>query len=470
MKPPAPDRSSLKPALAGAAAPVPFLGRATAQPQKSRAVLSYQTLLDAETQWYMATSRSAPKGSIGVADAWELAGTVGRKEVVIGFIDDGFDLQHPDLAAIPIRQRCEVDFGPPPRLVRDRTNPLCTATDFHGTAQLGLALGRPRRPGGIVGVAPGCSAALVKYPVRERNNQDHLWRAIDLIAPKVDVICLSFHPYAFADGGDLPELDFLLDKRFSALSESGGRLQNGIVFVVSAGNDNCGVLQRSGVVKTREFLTGTRRTHTGGVNNVFASHPAVIAVAASNSRNQHAAYSNWGEEIFLCGPSDDYDPRRYLGSWVPIQGTETLTVPWSRRFRIANRAKKILDKLHPGEQYRTDFGGTSAATAIVAGAVALIRSVNPKLTGAEVKEILAATTDKIVDVKPDRVLGKKFGDYGPNERCYWFGHGRINVLEAVRAAMPTSAATTMHKAASLRRRKPRGPLARRKRRGHSVGK
>ena len=41
------------------------------------------------------------------------------------------------------------------------------------------------------------------------------------------------------------------------------------------------------------------------------------------------------------------------------------------------------------------FGGTSAATPVVAGVAGLILSVNPELTRGQVYEVLTSSTDKI---------------------------------------------------------------------------
>lgn len=68
------------------------------------------------------------------------------------------------------------------------------------------------------------------------------------------------------------------------------------------------------------------------------------------------------------------------------------------------------------------FGGTSAATLIVAGVAALIRTACPQLTDSEVKQILCNTADKIGSPY-DPATGRSTG----------FGYGRVNSARVLAA-------------------------------------
>jgi hypothetical protein len=78
--------------------------------------------------------------------------------------------------------------------------------------------------------------------------------------------------------------------------------------------------------------------------------------------------------------------------------------------------------------YTFTFGGTSSATPLAAGLAALILSVNENLTSAEVKQIMMETADKI-----DEADGEYMTGHSP-----WYGHGRINALEALKRAKPVT--------------------------------
>ncbi|TKI12520.1 peptidase S8, partial [Bacillus wiedmannii] len=85
--------------------------------------------------------------------------------------------------------------------------------------------------------------------------------------------------------------------------------------------------------------------------------------------------------------------------------------------------------------YTNSFGGTSSATPLVAGVVALILSANSNLRALEVKEILQSTADKIVDTDIDPILGSNHGQYDENNHCAWFGFGKVNAEQAVKEAL-----------------------------------
>jgi subtilisin family serine protease len=110
-----------------------------------------------------------------------------------------------------------------------------------------------------------------------------------------------------------------------------------------------------------------------------------------------------------------------------------------------------LQKAHPsqtqvigGPSWSTDkFSGTSCATAIAAGVGALLLSVDPNLTWAEVRDILRATA-KPIDVHNENpcgiwhdVEGIAFNEpgYGGPHYSRWYGFGRIDAAAAAARAL-----------------------------------
>jgi subtilisin family serine protease len=114
----------------------------------------------------------------------------------------------------------------------------------------------------------------------------------------------------------------------------------------------------------------------------------VVAVGAVDSNGKHAAISVMGKEVVLAAPGED------------IVSTD------------------------PGRKYR-HATGTSEATAIVSGAVALIRAKYPKMSAAEVVHRLTATAT----------------DAGPKGRDEQYGYGVINLAAALTANVPPLEAT-----------------------------
>ena len=96
----------------------------------------------------------------------------------------------------------------------------------------------------------------------------------------------------------------------------------------------------------------------------FASHHGVIAVCAVNYRDVRSPRSEKGPNLWVCAPSNQ------LRSTLPAIATTT------------------------NGGYIDSFGGTSAATPLVSGVVALMRAANGELTWRDVKLILAATARK----------------------------------------------------------------------------
>ena len=140
---------------------------------------------------------------------------------------------------------------------------------------------------------------------------------------------------------------------------NGGPRKKGCVILFAAGNynaplndpDNAGFQWRHptyGLVET-----------TGSILNGNAAHPDVMAVAASTSMNRKAVYSNWGKEIALSTPSNNFHPLDRQAR-VPGRGI------WTTDNELYGRG------FTAGSRYTGSFGGTSSATPLAAGVAALI--------------------------------------------------------------------------------------------------
>ena len=97
----------------------------------------------------------------------------------------------------------------------------------------------------------------------------------------------------------------------------------------------------------------------------YANFYAVTAVCAVGHDDKRSSYSESGANLWVCGPSNSG--------------------------RVGQPRIATTDN---GHRYRGSFGGTSAATPIVSGVVALVREANSALTWRDVKLILAASARK----------------------------------------------------------------------------
>jgi hypothetical protein len=81
--------------------------------------------------------------------------------------------------------------------------------------------------------------------------------------------------------------------------------------------------------------------------------------------------------------------------------------------------------------YTTCFGGTSAATPLVAGAAGLILSANPSLQPTDVQRLLQDCADKIEDAG---AAGADYSAVNGRSQNNTHGYGRLNAYEAVKIA------------------------------------
>lgn len=315
-----------------------------------------------------------------VVAAWREALTLGSAEVVLAVIDDGFDLSHPDLSE-PGAITDPWDFT----RRTDQPTPDPRTEDWHGTACAGVALGRANA-NGILGAAPGARLMPIRWGPDLTDAQVEAWFG-HARARGAWVLSCSWG----AAAANFP----LSSRKAQAIADCArdGRGGRGCVILFAAGNANRDV-----------------NAPAAGTVDGFAIHPDVIAVAASNSRDQRSSYSNFGKEILVCAPSNG------AGGW----GILTADVTGS----VVQGGITIPLGYDPGD-YTYDFGGTSSACPLVAGVCALVLSCNPELSPSEVRTILRETARKIGD------------SYDERGHSVHFGYGCVDAQAAVRQALET---------------------------------
>ncbi|QZZ23270.1 S8 family serine peptidase [Leptothermofonsia sichuanensis E412] len=366
-------------------------------------------------QWHLnhsGGSQLAAGSHVSAEQAWDI--TRGIRSVVVAIMDDSVDLRHPDFQGVgklvAPRDFKDKDFLPMP----------VDASDNHGTSCAGVAVAEENGVG-TVGIAPGCAL----MPIRTTGFLDD--GAIEdlfgwAMTRGASVISCSWGPAA---------VYFPLSLRQRAAltrAATEGRNGKGCVIVFAAGNSN---RPTNGTVNERGWPNNVLSGQTAWLGG-FTVHPDVITVSASTSLGKKAAYSNWGAEVSVCAPSNNAPP----GFW--LQQTGYIYTPPEVRGPLSGLGIFTADRVgaegYDPSSYTADFGGTSSACPLVAGVAALVLSVNPDLTAAEVRQILQQTADKIVDTSPDPQFGFNKGTYEIGGRCDWFGYGKVNAFKAVQAA------------------------------------
>lgn len=315
------------------------------------------------------TGQADPKGQVGTAGvdidatlAW--ASGTGSRDVVVAVIDTGVDYTHEDLAANIFVNTKEIAGNG----IDDDGNGFID--DVHGwnfQAKTNDPMDDNRHGthcSGTIGAVGdnGIGTAGVSWKVRilpvkflSASGSGTLEDAVEGIkyATKMGVNIMS---NSWGGGGYSQTM-------FDAITEAKNK---GILFIAAAGNE-------------------------GNNNDANAAYPAsyeidnVIAVAATDNRDQKASWSNWGaRKVHLAAPG------------VNIFST----VPMSKG------------------GYDT-FSGTSMACPHVAGAAALLWSQNMTMSAGDIKQRLIATVDPVRSLKRKVVSG-----------------GRLNVYNAVNNIVP----------------------------------
>ncbi|MEO0779393.1 MAG: S8 family serine peptidase [Bacteroidota bacterium] len=355
-----------------------------AEPDLDTYVDSYEEFIEPDDtlldhQWHFnnpgfivdANWRTAKGADAKILDAWKRIGNMGSEGIKLAVIDNGFDLNHPDL-----RHKVHRPFDLWNQSSRIEQG---DARFTHGTPCATVALAASNGSG-IVGVAPNARF----MPI---SGTSYSLRATEQMFDKciengADVISCSW--------GTTDPAFHLSPLKEAAIAKAAreGRNGKGCVICFAVGNEDLDYV------------------------SFYAAHPDVIAVAASTSKDEHASYSNRGREVTVCAPSN--------GDWPIIAGRASWDegVSWEQGvFRYWR------DGQSRGDRYK-HFGGTSSACPLVAGICALILSVHPDLTAREVKEILMKTADKIGGPS----------EYA-NGHSLRYGAGRVNADRAVAEAI-----------------------------------
>ncbi|UCC83098.1 MAG: S8 family serine peptidase [Gemmatimonadota bacterium] len=237
--------------------------------------------------------------------------------VRIGIIDTGIDEDHPDLSPV---DGINIVTGGTTRDDWNDSSPLCPT---HGTHVSGTAAALDNTVQ-VVGVAPLAQLFAV--------------RVFDKIAAGLSAcLALDSHTiggieWAISSGMDVVNMS--LGSTIPSLAEADAifaAYSAGVVVVAAAGNDD------------------------GGPVRFPAAYPQAIAVAATNSLDGVASFSNQGSEIELAAPG--LSIASTVGGGGPPQA----------------------------------WNGTSMATPHVAGTAALLRAARPDLSVDELRQVLRGT-------------------------------------------------------------------------------
>ncbi len=270
--------------------------------------------------------------------------------VKVGVIDSGVDADHEDLARNydrRIDQPDNIGTGPLPQPVGDV---------HHGTSVAGI-IAAQRNGIGTVGVAYEATIASFTF----FDSITSLQSAVNF-----DVSSNSWGPNLLLDANVNTDSGVFFGAQGIENAVTEGREGLGTVFAFAAGNERSDVNPNLGAFPVHQ--KGSNANYSNYANNRH-----VIAVAAINNNGVVADYSNPGAPLIVSAFGDS------PASIVTIDRTGDVgynpSLNFSPNFVNAN--------------YHNAFNGTSSATPMVSGVVALILEANPNLGYRDVQEILA---------------------------------------------------------------------------------
>ncbi len=302
-------------------------------------------------QWHLSNTNTV-RTHANVEPVWNFPNATGIRGsgIRIGVVDDGIQLNHPDFAG-NLDTTNDRDFIQSD----DDPSPIVANEDFHGTACAGVAGARGNNSTGVSGVAP--LATLVGLRLVSNNSVTDSQEA-NALGWKNDIIQVKSNSWGPTDDGItlISERPGNLTLAALATATSTGRGGKGTIFVWAGGNGG----------------TSDNSNYDGYANSIHT-----IAVTASNSAGTRSSYSEPGANIVVCAPSDGTTSQRTITT-TDLTGTSGY-----------NTSSGTTG------DYATDFGGTSSATPVVSGTVALMLEKNPNLGWRDVQEILIRSAHKI---------------------------------------------------------------------------
>jgi subtilisin-like proprotein convertase family protein len=325
--------------------------------------------------------------------------------VTIGLVDDCLEITHPDLAPNYVAAD-SWDFGQ-----NDPDPSPVTASDGHGTSVAGLAAGRGGNGIGISGAAPLANLSCQRIDFDNQTEQMFADATLYHACPGNTSIAIKNHSY----GTFVPFEPTALEAAALRISASVGTIHT-----FAAGNER----QYHGLYVYDVNHNGVFDPDVDLAIDADANKkqdqavPEVITVAALGADGRFAPYSNWGANVFVTAPSSGA-----LG------------------LAITTTDRTGADGYDPGD-YTNAFGGTSAATPVVAGILALGKQVNPAMDWRLAKHLLVRTSTHI---DPTDHSDTSDGGWKTNAAGFQFnqdyGFGLINADAFTRLAARCSGVT-----------------------------
>lgn len=284
---------------------------------------------------------------IGLEKAWEI--TKGDTSVKVAIIDDGFDLNHNELKNQFVKPWNVFNYN---KKVYGKKGKV-----FHGTHVAGSVVGELNNNFGISGVAP--KSKFIPIQISDENGIITTSSLLDgvfyALKNKAQIINLSLGLSLGPVASQLTPRDQenIIDNKFKDEEDLWNEvfeiaIKEDVLIVQAAGNDNI-----------KANIDPMKRS------------PNTLIVGACDNNSAPSSFTNYGDNVLIYAP-----------------GTQ------------------IYSALPENEMGYLD--GTSMASPIIAGCVALIRSYRPKMQAKEIIELIIKSSNKHKDrvIRIDEIISE----------------------------------------------------------------
>ncbi|MET9727971.1 S8 family serine peptidase [Streptomyces zaomyceticus] len=328
---------------------------------------------------------------IKAEQAWAV--TTGSATVKVGVLDTGVDDQHQDIAPnFNAADSASCAYGKV-----DTRAGAWRDVGTHGTHVAGT-IAAAKNGKGVIGVAPGVKISSVRIAeptsslfFAENTICGFMWAGDHGF--KVTNNSYYTDPWQFNCPDNVDQAAIIEGvRRAQVYAEGKGSLQ-----VAAAGNSNYDLANKTTDSESPNDSTPVTRTITNACIDIPTELPGVVTVAAQGNGGAKASYSNFGNGVVdIAAPGGD-------------------------------GASGVYSTL-PGGKYG-NMNGTSMASPHVAGVAALIASVNPTFTPAQIRDQLGVQAT-------DRACPSDTRCKGTTTKNGFFGEGAVDALKAVGGSTP----------------------------------
>ena len=410
----------------------------------------------ATQQWHLkntgqnafADGTGVPGIDINVEPVYSTFGFTGNG-VIAAVVDSGLEIAHEDLAA-------NVIPGGSWNFINSTTDPTSTTTTGdHGT-EVGGLIAMARNSVGGIGVAPG--AKLKGFNLLASQSTANIVASLGGSTSSPNSSDVQAFNQSF---GSSPTNDFLINPTREAQYAAGVnqlRGGKGALYVKAAGNGFSDMGLANNVNCDRPF--GPILAGLSCENASFDPSNAVpynIVVGAVNADGIKASYSTAGSAIWVSAPGGEVGfnaslltpgfPPEYVEPAMVTTDQSGCAIGTSTNTRNNGSTFNNGGASNTSCNYTNQMNGTSSATPVTVGAIALLLEANPALTWRDVKHILASTARQLDAARPPVSVTLSNGSYvaepgwttnAATPQAFkfhnWYGFGMVNASAAVNMA------------------------------------